>query len=234
MAVDLSDIGSIFPTKESIIPGVSSTFFWITLLIIIFFFLIIGGVGIILLIRYLQFNKKIQIWEERNNQMEYIGKDRAKEIKYNIYGDTVFVLKKRKKFLPRGEIKSGRNVYLYCIREDGEWVNFSLESVNQKLKDAGVKFIHPDMRAFKSGTAKIIKDSYQKKSFLKEWAPIIVPIIFFVIVGIALYFVVDRIVASENNLLEMTKASKEVMQLAKEVLTAVNNIKSGSGYAPAG
>lgn len=226
-------LSGILPSSQSIIAGVSSTFFWVSIFIIIIIFLAIGGVGVYFIIRYMQFNKKIQIWEEKNNQMEYIGKDRAKEVKYNIYGDSVFVLRKRKKFLPRGEIKSGRKLYLYCIREDGEWVNISMTNVNQVLKQANVKFIHPDMRAFKSGTAKIMKDRYEKVNWIKEYGPIILPIVIFVILSLAIYFIADKVVSGISLSNAGIEASNKVLDKVNDVLSSLNNICSNSGYKPA-
>jgi len=227
-------LSGILPSGSSIISGISNTFFYLTILIIVGVVLIAGGVGVYFLVRYMQFNKKIQIWEERNGQMEYVGKDRAKELKYNIYGDSVFVLKKRKKFLPRGEIKSGRNLYLYCIREDGEWVNILMTSVNQELKSAGVKFIHPDMRAFKSGTAKIMKDRYEKINWIKEYGPIILPIVVFVILSLAIYFIADKVVSGISLSNAGIEASNKVLDKVNDVLSSLNNICSTSGYKPAG
>lgn len=216
------------PSKDVLVSGTATSFFWITIFVIIFMVLLGGGVFVWWLIRHLQFNKKIEIFEERNNIVEWIGKDRAKELVYNIYGDSVFRLKRRKKILPRGEIKIAKNKYLYVIGPDGEWINCALESLNRRLKQVGLKPISPDMRAFKSGTAKLIKDRYEKRSFLKEH-PYLIPLIMIIIVCIALYFIVDRIVASENNLIEMTKLGGEVMDKASQVLSGLNNICSTSG-----
>lgn len=235
MATDLgSIISGVIPTKAGAVAGASNTFFWITILIIILLLLVGGGVAVFFIIRALQFNKKIDIYEERNGFVEYVGSDRAKELVYNSYGDSAFYLKKRKKYLPRGEIKVAKNRYIYIIRSDGEWVNAKLESFNNRLSEIGIKPIHPDMRAFKSGMGKLIKERYEKKSFFKEYAPILLPMIFFIIVSIALYFIVDRIVASEDNLLAMTVASKEVMDKASQVLSGVANVCSNSGIKPAG
>ena len=228
--VDLgSTISSIIPSKSSIISGTSSAFVWITILILVVIALALGGIGIWFLARRLQYNKKIDIFEDRNGYMEWIGKDRAKELIYNSYGDSVFFLKKRKKYLPRGEIKIAKNKYIYAISQDGTWVNCGLESIDENLKELQLKPIHPDMRAFKSGMAKLIKERYEKKSFLKEWAPILVPIIGFIIIMIGMYFIIDRIVASENNLLKMTDASAQVMEKASQVLSALDNVCSNSG-----
>lgn len=233
MPVDIGGtIGAVLPTKESLTQSFGSLFIWITIFIVIVIVLVVGAVLVYILIRRLQFFKIVEIYEETEGRpLEYVGIDRAKELTYNIYGDSVYVLLKRKKFLPRAEIKVSRRRYLYCIGKDGEWVNFGLESLNAKKHEAGVKFVHPDMRAFKSGTAKIIKDSYQKKSIIKEYLPVIIPLVMFIVICIALYFIVDRIVASENNLIEMSKTAAIVMDKAKEVLTATSNIcTGGTGY----
>ncbi len=226
----VTDIFSgLLPSGNEITSSLSSILVWGSIFIIMFIVLVVGGVGIWFLIRRVQFNKKITIFEERNGVPEWFGEDTAREVVYNIYGDSIFFLRKRKKYMPRPERKVGKNRYFYVIRGDGTWINVGLGEIESRLKVMGVTPIHPDMRAFKSGMAKIIKDRFEKKNLLKEWAPIIVPIIFFIIVAIALYFIVDKIVASQDNLLKMTEASKAVMEKAGNVLSSLNNICSGSG-----
>jgi hypothetical protein len=227
MADEISGIiKSIIPTKAGTIAGTSNTFFWITILILIIIFLIIGGVIIWIVVRSLQFNKKIDVYEDRGTYLEKIKGDRAKEIVYNAYGDSVFYLKRRHKTLPRGEKKIGAKTYAYVIRQDGEWVNVDLSYDNGKLT---YTLIHPDMRAFKSGMGKLIKERYEKKSFLKKYGGIIIPFMFLALILLGMYFIIDRIVASEDNLLQMTVAAQGVMDKAGQVLSAVNGVCSGSG-----
>ena len=215
---------------NAVASGTSNMFFYMTIFIIILIFLAAGGVAVFMIIRALQYNKKIEIYEETNGVMYLVGRDKVKEVKYNVYGDSIFVLRKRKKFLPRGELKAGKNLYFYFIGDDGEWVNFRLTNLNKKLNEADVKFIHPDMRAFKSGTAKIIKDSFQKEKFMEKYGHIVVPIIVFVIIGIALYFIADRVVAGIDKSNAAMDVAGKVIEKADNVLSSLNNICSSSGY----
>lgn len=224
-----TSITSAIPTKEAMFGSLGGILIWGAVFILVIIVFAVGGIITWWLIRQWQFNKKIQIYEDRNGKCEYVGEDRARELIYNGYGDSVFYLKKRKKYLPRGEIKIGKNRFIYVIRSDGEWINCGIESISYKLNQLGLKPIHPDMRAFKSGMTQLIKTRYEKTSKIKEWAPIIVPLILFVLIGIAFYFIADRIVASQNNLIAMTKAAEGVMEKAGEVLSATNNICSNSG-----
>ena len=176
----------------------------------------------------MQFNKKIDVYEDRGTHLEKLKGDRAKEIVYNAYGDSVFYLKRRHKTLPRGEKNLGRKTYAYVIKQDGEWVNVDLAFDKGKLT---YTLIHPDMRAFKSGMGKLIKDRYEKKSLFKEYGGIVIPFIFLVVLCLAMYFIVDRIVASEDNLLQMTVAAEAVMEKANNILSSLNNICSSSGIS---
>lgn len=208
------------------VSGTSNTFFWITILVLIIIFLVIGGIVVWLIIRALQFNKKIDVYEDRGTHLEKLKGDKAKEIVYNAYGDSVFYLRRRHKTLPRGEKNIGRKTYVYIIGQDGEWVNAEPSLINGQLTFTP---IHPDMRAFKSGMGKLIKDRYEKKSFIKEYGGIVIPFIFLVMILLGMYFIIDRIVASENNLLQMTVAAEAVMEKANNVLSSLNNICSSSG-----
>ena len=229
MAFDIGSISSLFPSSQNIIGGVSSTFFWVTILIIIFLFLVGGAIGVWFLIRYWQFNKKLQVYEDRGTHIEYVGMDRAKEIVYNNYGDSVFYLKKRKKYLPRGEVKVGKKVYMYIIRKDGEWINVSLEGLDNKLNLMNIKMIHPDMRAFKSGMAKLIKDRFEKKSIWKEYGHIIIPVIVFIICGLILYFIADKLVSFLDKLPQVLEAATKVQDATKNILVSLENVCSGAG-----
>jgi len=224
MAADLGSIlSSIFPSKQGAVQAAGSSFFYITIIVIIFIFLIAGGIGVWLLIRALQFNKKVHIYDARNGIMEYVGKDRAKEVRYNIQGDTVFFLNKRKMFLPRGEMRVGKNLYLYGIREDGEWINFSITDLNQELRKANIKFIHSDMRAFKAGLSKIMKDRFEKKSSVKDIVLMVAPYVFIIIASIALYFIADRLVAFLNQM-------PAVIEKLDKLLATMSNVCSPPGF----
>lgn len=235
MASDIGGaISSVMPSMSGFGSGLSTTLFWIFIFIVVVIFLVAGGIGVFYLVRYLQFNKKIDIYEERNGMMEKVGTDRAREIKYNIYGDSVFILRKRKKYLPRGEMKSGRNFYLYCIRADGEWVNIAMGSVNKELKESGVKFIHPDMRAFKSGLSQIMENRFEKKNWIKEYGPIIFPIIIFIIMALAIYFIADKVVSGITLSNNVMGAADKVLDRTNDILSSLNNICSNSGMRSGG
>lgn len=215
----------MFPGKGAVVAGAGNSFFYITIFVIILILLAIGAVGIVILIRHLQFNKKIEIYEWRNGKPERIGKDRAKELKYNVLGDSVFYLKKRHKYLPRGVIKMGKNLYFYVIRDDGEWVNFTMGDINQRFNEADVKFIHPDMRAFKSGLVKVMKDRFEKKKGIKDILLSAMPYIFIILCAIALYFIADRLVAFLDKL-------PQVVDKLDSLLGKMNNICSPPSYVP--
>lgn len=220
---------SFLPSGRSVMSGVGGTVGLITIIIIVFIILAAAGVFVWILVRNLQFNKRIMIFETRNGMTEWLGQDRAREVVYNMSGDSVFFLKKRKKYLPRGEVKVGKNRYIYTIRSDGEWVNSSLEDLDAKLRTIGVKPIHPDMRAFKAGMEEVMKKRYEKKSLMKEWLPVVVPIILFIICGLVLYFVADRLVTFLNKLPEVLDAAAKVQDKSSQILASMNNICGSSG-----
>ena len=43
--------------------------------------------------------------------------------------------------MPRPSIESGKEEYLYFIRNDGEWLNVGLDNVNEKMAKIGLLYI---------------------------------------------------------------------------------------------
>lgn len=235
---DLPDITGLLPSTSKVVSIGTTTVKWITIFITFVIFIAIAGVLLYIFLKRLKYNKKIIIWEKVGNNWEITGRDRAMELKYDLMGNTVFALKKRKKYLPRPEIQTGRKTYWYAILEDGEWMNVGMKDINTQMKEANVKFIHPGMSYARSGLYKIMRERYEKKGFMEKYGHIIIPLIFFAVIGVLLWLNVDKMLGIANSLqtsVELSnKMSSETTDKINQVLSSLENICTGPGVREGG
>lgn len=221
-------IGDIGDTVGEFIPGISfgGIFGAIAILFII---LIFGGIAIFIgymMIQKKRFNKTINIFEKINGRIEHTSTDKAREMKIGRSGDSVFFLKRAKKALPTPTIQMGRRKYWYYIREDGEWINFGVEDIDAIMKLAGVHYLDKEMRYARTALEQGLKERFDKPNFWKEYGVMIASIGFIVILGVMMFLLFDKWIELASVTNEGVKTSGEVMKLARDILSAINNIQT--------
>lgn len=171
MDLNLSSVGNIF-------------------LIIFIAVLIIGLIGFLV---YMMIQKRkwwirIPLYKKIGNVNTRIGVLKGKVVPMGRAGDILWFVKGAgiKKWLPPAEIQSAKNEYWHYIREDGEWVNFSMEDIDAKQKQANVKYVKTDMRLQRLATDKLLEQRHLKRSFMEKWGVVIGFVVFFLIIAIAL------------------------------------------------
>lgn len=231
--VDLgSAIGNVMPSWGSL-GGIGSTMFKaMTIFFLALIVITIVGITLYVVLTGRKFNKQIIIWEKINGKWEITGRDKGMETKFGSVGDGVLYLKKRKKYLALPTIQTGRRVYWYAIREDGEWINIGLEDIDTAMKQAKAKFLHTEMRAWRTSFQSNLKAKLDKPSIMERYGTIIISVVVFAILGLILWFVADRIVSMIDRLGEVTNTLNELMQTNQKVLTSLDRICSTSGMTP--
>lgn len=153
------------------------------LILIVLIIVVFGLVGWIIYWRITskQFNKKIPLFKSINGtnfkQANYV----AKNVTISKAGDSLWFVKGIKKFLAPATLTSGPNEYPHEEREDGEWINFSIDSVNDAQKKAGVKFIQQDMRTQRVATGQILEQRLVNKGFWEKYKDQIISLIFYLV-----------------------------------------------------
>lgn len=218
----------IVETAKSIVPDFDfgQLFGAVTILIFIVVFAAIAVFFGYWVIQKRKFNKKIIIFEKIHNRWEPTRRDKAMEKKIGKSGDTVFYLKKHKKHIPVPSLQMGKRTYWIAIREDGEWINFDLADIDLAMKKAGVNYLDKEMRYARTSLQQSLKERYDKQNFWKEYGVIIASVGFIVILAIMTWFLFDKWIELAAVTNEGVKVSGEVMELAREILIAVDNIKS--------
>lgn len=226
----IDSLGQFIPSGAAVSSFFTGALGVITIIVIAIIVILLLGLGVYVFLQYIKYNKKIKIFEEVNGRMEETKQDRAMELSYGRSGDTVFYLKKRKKYLPRPEIQTGRRTYWYFIREDGEWINIGLENVNLMMKQANVKFLHPEMRYARTSLLKSLKDRYDKPKLWTMQNIVAIGLIGAMIVACVFqYLTIDKWFSIGDKVNSMIETSGKVMEKADKVVAGLANICTGSG-----
>lgn len=110
-----------------------------------------------------------------------IGLYKAKAVSISLAGDTLWLVKGLNRFIAPATLTDAPYRYPHEEREDGEWINFAISSVNEEQKKAGVKFIHQDMRSQRVATGQLLEQRLLNKGFWDKYKDLIVQIIFYFI-----------------------------------------------------
>jgi len=212
----------------------TGAFHTITIGIIVILFLFIAFLIVFFVARMFKFNKKIVIFEKVGNNWQQTGKDRAQELKYGTAGDTVFFLQKKKKYLPRPELQTGKRIYWFAIREDGEWINVSLGDIDLQMKEMKAKFLHPEMRYARTALIRNLKDRYDKPKFMEKYGVMMINLAAIIIILVFFWLIVDKIISVGDKVSSMVETGNKVMDKVNEILPNLDRICSHSGTVPAG
>ncbi len=205
----------------------------ILLVIIIGFIVAVLSISFFFLLRYFKFNKKIIIWEKINNRYEITKRDKAQQMSLRGTGDTIFYLRKFKKYLPTPRIQTGRNVFWYVIREDGEWINIGMGDIDQKFREVGAYFLDSEMRYARTQLQGHIKDRYDKPKFWSQYGALIVNVAAITIIMVFLFLIVQDLQDVMGSVRGSVETAALVNAETARILGAVDTITGGSGISPA-
>jgi hypothetical protein len=119
--------------------------------------------------------------------------DKAKLVAFGMAGDKLIYLKKSKKYLSPPQIQMGKNIYWYYEREDGEFINFSLNDLDEILKKAGCYYVDTDMRMQRLGIEKNLRDRLDRKSWLEKYGALVGGIVFMIMVTVCLVVLFSKL-----------------------------------------
>lgn len=195
-------------------------------------FLIGIGVVAFIFIRWLKFNNKILVFEKINNQFQPTKRDKAMEVKVSKAGDTVFYLRRHKKYLPPPTLQTGIRVYWFWIREDGEWINFQPGDFDKEARRLGCKFLDKEVRFARSQIQKALKERYDKPGFWKQYGLLIFSISFIMVISIMAWFLFDKWIEGLNAVPSILAKLETLLEEVNRLLGAMDNVCGGKGYVP--
>lgn len=141
---------------------------------------------------HLKFNKKIVLFRMVGNVVTPTNNFVACFERISLTGDYWCKVKKVNKVLPRPKIAMGKDTYWFYEREDGEWINFRLNDIDEQMKKASVYYLDEDMRLQRIGIQKYLELRYKKVSFWDKYGQTIMWLLFVVIVTVVLIVLLQK------------------------------------------
>lgn len=218
-------------SATSLLPSVSASFYVNIIVGAIILVVVCCVIGLILwwyLVSRL-FNKKVVIFEKVDDKFRPTKKDKAREIRLGTGGDTIFFIKKLKKYVPVPVLQTGDFAYWFYVREDRELINFDLEDLDEKCRLMGGHMVHMDMRLARASLQKQLKDRYSKAGWWSKYGGLVGYTLLILMLGIMFFLLMDKYLQITDRVIAAVKIGKEVAQLNKEILVAMDNVCSGSG-----
>ncbi|HME87159.1 MAG TPA: hypothetical protein VKE88_02000 [Candidatus Nanoarchaeia archaeon] len=195
---------------------------------------VLGGIlfgGIIawigwIIIQKKRFNKKLVLFREIGGKMTLVQTYLATFERIGYAGD-FWCRTKSGKILKRPMYEISKDTYLYFEREDGEWINWMPENINNVMREKKVKFLDEDVRLARIAIERNLKDRFEKEGFWKKYG---------MLIGfgaiILIIFVFGLIMTKEFQ--KIIPALQSVADSFSSAATAFNNANVGStGLVPA-
>jgi len=159
---------------------------------LLIFFLALAVVGVIGGIVFWYMNKKrmkykIPLYKKIGSRVIKIAEYKAMDYSISMAGDKLWYVPKAKKYIGVGSLQSAPNEYSYFEREDGEWINFEIPDIDEKMKKAGVKYLQQDMRSQRIAISNILEQRFSdQKSWWDKYGNLVTYTIFYLVVAISM------------------------------------------------
>lgn len=159
---------------------------------------------------------KIHVFKMVGNTPTRVNILRAREVGFGLAGDKLWRVAppgfamafKIIKWLPVGKFQAAANEFWYWIRIDGEWVNWVPTDIDEKSKEAKIKFVQEDMRLQRLATEKLLEQRLMKKGFWEKYGLIIGYVVFFLVITIAIVIIFyqwSKVLEQGKEILSMIK-----------------------------
>ncbi len=206
-----------------------------------FILLIVAGAIGFWLYRYLmnkKFNKTITFWR-RNPYTHKLIADKnikAMTVRLDSFGNLGYRLKtpyETKNLLPKLLIEAKPNVHYveYCI--DGKIIEFEgigdYDDVRREMK---AKFSDTNTELARSSMQQMNKERYEKTSFWKEHATLLVNIGAMVVIMVFLWLIADKLIELVGEIGALLEKSGKLQEAQSNIIDSLNNLLSQHGLAP--
>ena len=182
--VSLSDL-NIFGSIGIGTIGMALLIFFFAILIVLLI-----GAGLYFYIQKKQLKYTIPLYKMIGARPIKIMTLKAKDFKIGMAGDKLWYVPKAKKYISCGTIQTAPNEYPHFEREDGEWINFGLGDIDELMKQAGIKYVHTDMRSQRIAISNLLEQRFKgKQSFWDKYGNMIAQAIFYLMVCVCMVII---------------------------------------------
>jgi len=215
-----SMIGGMIPNKATIF-----SFGFIFLIIILVAVLL--TLGVIWLLNFIKFNQKIVLFRTIGGKPIPAFSDKGIIERVGMGGDYWLRTKRSKKVVPRPKIQITKNTFWFFERNDGEWINFSLSDIDEKMKEGNAFYVEEDMRLQRLGIQKNLDARFNKITFWQKYGGMIVTIIYLLIITICLVMLFSKMEESWGLASEMSASVRDMAVQVKNM-----QVRETSGALP--
>jgi len=195
--------------------------------------LVVAGVVIFFLYKHLmnkKFNKTITFWK-RNPYTGYLVADRnikAMTIRLDTFGNLAYRLKtpyETKNLLPKLKIEAKPNVHYVEYCEDGRVVEFAgIGDFDEERKRMNAKFTDQNTELGRSSMQQMNKERYEKTSFWKEHASLLVNIGAIVVIMVFLWLIADKLITLVGSIGGLLDKAGILQESQSNILDSLNNL----------
>jgi hypothetical protein len=215
---------------ESISSFITNILFWLLIILIIS---IVFAIIIYRIIIKKKYKYQIVIFEKINHRYIPSKRDTAMEESIGDTGDLVFYVKKHKKWLPKGNLQMGNNVFWYAIREDGEWINIGLSDIDLQMKEAKAFFLDKEMRFARAALQKNLAQRYQGMNFWQKYGGLIAYMLLILVVGIMMWLIFGKYLEITNALNGAVTSTADLIEQTKSLISIIDQLKQSGALVPA-
>lgn len=200
----------------------------LTIILAVVLLFVVGLISIIVYFNHRVYNKKIFDFENISGQgWQLVLKDKARIIKVGDGGEEIMYLKKRKTYRTAYGKKMGLNQYWFAKGQDGYWYNVVLGDLDAKMGMLDIEPIDRDMRYMHVAIRKNIDKRYDRTSFMEKYGVMIILGVYFLVVIIALWFLIDQIGSLMSSAESVIVNSNTLTKTLTEALVKVDAACSG-------
>lgn len=156
--------------------------------------------------------------------------DRAREVPFGDAGQTLYFLRKRKKYRVGHGKFIGLNKIAFAIDAAGVWYNCSFGHLDKNKLEVGVMPVDRDMLFANVTVRKGLEKRYDERKFMEKYGTIIAfGMLFLCIVafGVSSWYTLSKVNSIAASNAEASKTNVDVLKLDEQVTANLANIKSG-------
>lgn len=237
-AIGQGGIGNLQGVATAVLPKIlagGSIFVNVVAWILIFIVLaVVMGVVFFIVIQRRRYKNTLIIFERINNVWVDTFLDKGMEVKFSPLGTSVMYFKSLKRYEPMPKIQSGNRKFYFKKYADGTLINFRLDDNENETKEQFID-MNKAMLYHHTGINRGLQNRYDKQPLWKEYLPLILSSVYIVIMGVMIWFALDKMLQTQTAINAGITTSNLVLDKANAILGSLSNVcNGGTGYIKAG